>query len=402
MKEVEVLVNGLVGPSYEKGHIGFRYNQKPVPYALGNHYGSVYHINLEIIESFIDSHLGNFRPLDKNNLNQWGHETEIELCRLMMEGKLNLIRKDESGEDVLVHFIWEGPMWDPKIRKTKKNSSKKGGRNMINQVEYGAKDYQGNLFEKNIILYGPPGTGKTYNTVTYAVAIIEKKPVEVVQEEINNNGYEGVLSRYHTYKKNGQLEFTTFHQSYGYEEFIEGIKPKMDGEKQGEEELVYEIKDGIFKQFCEKAQTPRIQHQNDFGIRENPTIWKVSLGDASEKHIKRDCFEKGRIRIGWDKYGEQINEETDFSQFGGKTILTYFIEEMMVGDIVLVLHDKKTIDGIGVITGDYEWLEDVSEYKRSRAVKWLAKDIHESIYELNGNKVMTLGSVYRLDRIRDY
>ena len=77
---------------------------------------------------------------------------------------------------------------------------------------------------KNTILYGPPGTGKTYNTVLYAVAIIESKSLA----DVKNENYSDVLTRYNTYKADGLIEFTTFHQSYGYEEFIEGIKPVMD------------------------------------------------------------------------------------------------------------------------------------------------------------------------------
>ncbi len=252
---------------------------------------------------------------------------------------------------------------------------------------------------KNLILYGPPGTGKTYYTVAYSVAIIEEKSIEEVQQEMKDKGYESVRARYRTYKENGQIGFTTFHQSYGYEEFIEGIKPKMDTEESGDGQVSYEIKEGIFKRFCERAHTPVIQGQNNFGILEDPTIWKVSLGGAGDNELKRVCFNSSRIRIGWDGYGKDLKEDTDYSQYGGETILTRFIDEMMIGDIVLVLHDQKRIDGIGVITGDYEWLENEVHYKRSRAVKWLAKDILDSIYEINGNKVMTLGSVYRLNRI---
>lgn len=73
----------------------------------------------------------------------------------------------------------------------------------------------------NTILYGPPGTGKTYNTVNYAVAICENKNIEDVQSE----EYEKVLYRYNELKKEGRIAFTTFHQSFGYEEFIEGISP---------------------------------------------------------------------------------------------------------------------------------------------------------------------------------
>lgn len=254
---------------------------------------------------------------------------------------------------------------------------------------------------KNMILYGPPGTGKTYNTVTYAVAMIENLSPQQIQNEIDQNGYEKILKRYRTYDEKGQIQFTTFHQSYGYEEFIEGIKPKLGIEDSNQESdsLSYEIKSGVFKQFCEQAQAPIVKERNEYGIRKEPTIWKVSLKGAGENPIKRDCFEKNRIRIGWDSYGETLTEDTDYSQHGGAYILSRFIDEMMIGDIVLVLYDERTIDAIGVITGDYEWLKDVTAYRRSRSVKWLAKDIQEDIYELNGKKVMKQASVYRLTRI---
>ena len=103
-------------------------------------------------------------------------------------------------------------------------------------------------FDKNMILYGPPGTGKTYNTVIYAVAICEGKPYE----EVKKQDYEDILARYNALKSEGRIAFTTFHQSYGYEEFIEGIKPVMDSEGSGD--VKYTIEDGIFKRFCKSGE----------------------------------------------------------------------------------------------------------------------------------------------------
>lgn len=79
---------------------------------------------------------------------------------------------------------------------------------------------------KNMILYGPPGTGKTYHTVLYAVAVIEEKSLS----EVASEPYEDIAKRYHHYKENGLIEFTTFHQSYSYEDFIEGIRPVMNND----------------------------------------------------------------------------------------------------------------------------------------------------------------------------
>lgn len=258
------------------------------------------------------------------------------------------------------------------------------------------------MLDKNIILYGPPGTGKTYHTVLYAVSIIEGKPLNVILQEAETGGYDQIKGRFEAYKANGQVVFTTFHQSYGYEEFIEGIKPRIVSEEKTDSEIgevAYEIVPGVFKRFCVAAEKPIVQASNDYGIRKEPTIWKVSLGGSKENSVKRDCFNNNRIRIGWDSYGETLNEETDYSQYGGKMILSRFMNEMRNGDIVLVLYDEETIDAIGVVTGDYEWLEEMDDYKRSRDVNWLVKDIRENIMELNDNTVMTLGSVYRLNRI---
>lgn len=103
-------------------------------------------------------------------------------------------------------------------------------------------------FDKNMILYGPPGTGKTYNTVIYAVAICEGKPYE----EVKKQDYEEIMARYDALKNEGRIAFTTFHQSYGYEEFIEGIQPVMDSEGGGD--VKYTIEDGIFKRFCKSGE----------------------------------------------------------------------------------------------------------------------------------------------------
>ncbi|MCI6239367.1 MAG: hypothetical protein MR638_10035 [Lachnospiraceae bacterium] len=105
-------------------------------------------------------------------------------------------------------------------------------------------------YAKNMILYGPPGTGKTYNSVIYAVAICEGIDVKEIQKE----SYSDVLDRYNALKSSGRIEFTTFHQSYGYEEFIEGIKPVMNDDGN----LSYTIEDGAFKTFCKRASAVEV------------------------------------------------------------------------------------------------------------------------------------------------
>jgi Cdc6-like AAA superfamily ATPase len=66
-------------------------------------------------------------------------------------------------------------------------------------------------------------------------------------------------------------EFITFHQSFSYEDFIEGIKPKLDD---GEKEVSFEIKDGVFKRLCIKAET---DPDNDYAI----FIDEINRGNVS-------------------------------------------------------------------------------------------------------------------------
>lgn len=109
--------------------------------------------------------------------------------------------------------------------------------------------------EKNIILYGPPGTGKTYSTAQYAVAIIEEKALA----DIKSEEYAAVFGRFLKYKEDGMVAFTTFHQSFGYEEFIEGIRPVLaaGNENAAVQDIKYEVYDGVFKAFCNNTGMPR-------------------------------------------------------------------------------------------------------------------------------------------------
>lgn len=246
------------------------------------------------------------------------------------------------------------------------------------------------MYDGNMILYGPPGTGKTYNTVIYAVAIIEGKSIESLHRE----EFSAVLSRYHHYKRSSQISFTTFHQSFGYEEFIEGIKPVLDEEQGGG--IQYKIESGIFKDFCEQAQQLKVTAGTD-SLETNYRLWKISLGGSGMNDVKEDCFKNNRIRIGWDSFGEDMGEEYPAGKAADS--LYNFYEEMSVGDIVFSLCDRKHIDGIGIITGNAEWLDDESYFKRSREVNWIATNIHEYIYDINGNKNLVQQTIYELKRI---
>ncbi len=91
----------------------------------------------------------------------------------------------------------------------------------------------------NLILYGPPGTGKTYRTIDKAVAIIDGT---------SNDDHSANKRRFDELRKQGQIEFVTFHQNYGYEDFVVGISPDITSGN-----LRFDRREGIFKQLVDRA-----------------------------------------------------------------------------------------------------------------------------------------------------
>ena len=242
--------------------------------------------------------------------------------------------------------------------------------------------------DKNTILYGPPGTGKTYSTAIYAVAICDgpdKLPAD----------YEGVMERYRELRDEGRIAFTTFHQSYGYEEFIEGISPKLDDDST---ELGYFIKDGVFKAFCDKASR-RMPIATGCTIKENASVWCVILGGSENPDLKQDCFDEGTIRIGWNQLPEVITEDTEDANDKERRILLNFQDEMEIGDIVVVRSSKTGVNGVGVVTGEAEFDSSNDHYPRKRKVDWIHKGEEIEIVNLNGDVNLDRKSVYPLTRV---
>ena len=103
--------------------------------------------------------------------------------------------------------------------------------------------------------------------------------------------------------------------------------------------MKYTIEDGLFKAFCNKSSVPVAKKANrELGLNKTPTIWKVSLWSTGDNPTRAECLENGHIRIGWDDYGAEITEDTDFSEQGGKKVLNAFpkcpcCEEVMDAEI---------------------------------------------------------------------
>lgn len=100
---------------------------------------------------------------------------------------------------------------------------------------------------KNIILYGPPGVGKTFNHKR-VVSLIENgkySQKELFDAIIQNQQEKNIDSTFEEIKKESSVEFITFHQSFSYEDFIEGYRPDENGN--------IHLEDGIFIEIVKKA-----------------------------------------------------------------------------------------------------------------------------------------------------
>ncbi|MBR3889119.1 AAA family ATPase [bacterium] len=245
---------------------------------------------------------------------------------------------------------------------------------------------------KNQILYGPPGTGKTYNTVIKAMSIIDNKEYSDVSREENKK----LKNRFDKLKQSGQIEFVTFHQSYSYEEFVEGIKPVLENK-----DLTYKLEDGIFKQICEHAKpvittTSRLE-SIDFS---NTKVFKMSLGNTLEKEedIYNYCIENDVVSLGWkDVDFSDCKTSQDFKNLDdtwGATALERFVSWIDKGDIIIISNGNKHFRAIAQVKGDYFYDKNTPiSHTHFRKVEWLYKgeDIHHT--KIN-NKIFSQQSIY--------
>ena len=155
----------------------------------------------------------------------------------------------------------------------------------------------------NTILYGPPGTGKTYNTVLYAVAICKSDEftLDVLKEKAKTKeGYEEIRKIYNELLKQGRIAFTTFHQSYGYEDFIEGIKPIID-DNESSQTISYDVKPGVFKNFCEETS----KQMGD--LETFNSIWEKFIKDVENNNNEVEISLKTKSRkLVWEEVEERF------------------------------------------------------------------------------------------------
>lgn len=199
------------------------------------------------------------KPKERKLFKKFGNDAGEVRKELDQLEKVQIVKEiigmyeEQNTPDILmqtVQAIAELTPYYEHILEVRENRIKeKEGSSMIKEESeriYNSNQSRNDI-AKNTILYGPPGTGKTYYTAYYSVAICD----DVSIEDLKEKSYEEVLERFNDLKEKGKIAFTTFHQSYGYEEFIEGIRPVMSGEEE-KKSIEYEIVPGVFKKFCDE------------------------------------------------------------------------------------------------------------------------------------------------------
>lgn len=253
-------------------------------------------------------------------------------------------------------------------------------------------------FNPNIILYGPPGTGKTYGA---------QKIVEAFERT------EGRQMSFEQIRKEGRVDFTTFHQAYSYEDFVEGIRPVLD---EGDAELddndgasrvdgiKYKLVDGLFKRIAKKCETSNRKKASNLDLpdtSESSRVWKVSLGTKNETTLYTSLCKQNIVAVGYD-IRENLAEldEKRISELKIPPALNALYARMSIGDLVLIFNDPRTVRRLGVVTGEYEYSKnDENGYRHRRRVQWLGdfENSPKDIYNLNQKKKMVQSAIYELN-----
>lgn len=248
-----------------------------------------------------------------------------------------------------------------------------------------------NKMPLNQILYGPPGTGKTYETVSLAVKIAEPEFYQLLIDTNKDKSTDEIRAslkeKFDALVADKRIVMTTFHQSFSYEDFIEGIRADTSSD---DESLKFKIEDGVFKQLCEAASTKATTNITVPIDLKGRRIWKMSLGNtlADEDYIYQECLQnnyillgygdnidfsecttRDQVKLAYEKAQNTVLKENDY----GITSVFNFIKSIKINDLIIVSDGNHKFRAIAEVIGDYEYLDNPERdyFQQMRQVKWL-------------------------------
>jgi 5-methylcytosine-specific restriction protein B len=236
----------------------------------------------------------------------------------------------------------------------------------------------------NLIFYGPPGTGKTYRTALEAVRLCDG---DTPDERIE------LMRRYGELEREGRIGFVTFHQSFSYEDFVEGLRPETAAsEIGGSTGFRLEPRKGVFREMAalaDQARLAAIAPQRAGGLDlAGRRFWKMGLGAiGTEDHIYDEAIEGNYVVLGWG--GDVDWSDPAYEDIGAvrakwaevappdskpSNVSQHhpFRSEMKKGDIIIVPYGNTAFRAIGEVTGDYAFVPTAEGgYNHRREVNWL-------------------------------
>lgn len=270
----------------------------------------------------------------------------------------------------------------------------------------------------NLILYGPPGTGKTYRTAHEAVKLCDGR----ADYPDDDAGRAALMARYRELVSARRIDFVTFHQTFAYEDFVEGLRPDITpggGPTQGGFRLKPE--NGIFASIADRAGTP-VSTGADRLTLEGRAIFKLSLGQSDDPHsawVYQESLEEGYALFGfrdvdWSdarfvdrdailrELEARYPDERVTPQMGMVKSPDRFRNQLAIGDIVVVTKGLNAFRALGVVEGEYEYApRDHGRYSHRRKVRWLWNDPDGvPVAELSPDTRFSLETIYELPRGR--
>lgn len=230
---------------------------------------------------------------------------------------------------------------------------------------------------KNLILYGPPGTGKTYNAY--------EKAVHIVAPGFKAKDRKELIAKFRELQDNGYITFVTFHQSYSYEEFIEGYR-------YDENAKIPKLESGVFKRLVESASTDFLGPKKKIDLNlSKRNVFKMSLGNTlqDDEDIYEYCITNGVIALGYggnvnyatadnrDKVAAEFKKssKTEEESAFNITAVNYFKNILKKEDLVFVSKGNRALRAIGKIVGDYFYDANTPiDYPHFRKIEWFLVD----------------------------
>ncbi|MBO9497432.1 AAA family ATPase, partial [Thalassotalea sp. G20_0] len=161
---------------------------------------------------------------------------------------------------------------------------------------------------------------------------------------------------------------------------------------------------------CRKAENRSVGAVSA-GIGDQARVWKISIDGTGHSQTRDYCLKNGEMRIGWGHVGDLSQDDRsddeiqafDSEGSNNQNTLMAFAEDAQVGDLVLCISSRTSVQAVGVIESDYSYV-DSSEpcgegYNHRRSVNWLVQDVDIPFMDLNGGKGFTLKTFYELWRL---